>query len=100
LSEYLFNRSVNTAVKSQFIVVYEKLFNLIFESGIVPESWLIRNLIPIYKNKGDSNDPKIFLPITIVSCLGKLFTAVLTAWFNVFVHILYNLKHFSIGIVQ
>jgi hypothetical protein len=26
------------ATSDQFIVVYEKLFNLIFESGIVPES--------------------------------------------------------------
>ena len=43
------------ATSDQFIVVYEKLFNLIFESGIVPESWLIGNIIPIYKNKGDSN---------------------------------------------
>ena len=70
------------ATSDQFIVVYEKLFNLIFESGIVPESWLIRNIIPIYKNKGDSNDPKNCLPITIVSCLGKLFTAVLTERLN------------------
>jgi hypothetical protein len=51
-------------------------------SGIVPESWLIRNIIPICKNKGDSNDPKNFLPITIVSCLGKLFTVVLTEQLN------------------
>ena len=70
------------ATSDQFIDVYEKLFNLIFESGIVPESWLIRNIIPIYKNKGDSNDPKNFLPITIVSCLGKLFTVVLTERLN------------------
>ena len=51
------------ATSDQFIVVYEKLFNLIFESGIVPESWLIGNIIPIYKNKGDSNDPKNFLDL-------------------------------------
>jgi hypothetical protein len=37
-----------------------------------------RNIIPIYKNKGDSNDPKNFRPITLVSCLGKLFTAILS----------------------
>ena len=60
----------------------EKLFNLIFESGIVPESWLIRNIIQIYKNKGDSNDPNNFRPITIVSCLDKLFTVVLTERLN------------------
>ena len=33
---------------------------------------------PIYKNKGDKMDPKNYRPITILSCLGKLFTAVLS----------------------
>jgi hypothetical protein len=39
---------------------------------------VVGNIIPIYKNKGDSNDPKNFRPITLVSCLGKLFTAILS----------------------
>jgi hypothetical protein len=34
-------------------------------------------ITPIYKNKGDIFDPNTFRPITIVSCLGKLFTAIL-----------------------
>jgi hypothetical protein len=33
------------ATSDQFIVVYEKLFNLIFKSGIVPESWLIDKVV-------------------------------------------------------
>lgn len=60
------NAIINEYIKAtsdQFFVVYEKLFNIILESGIVPESWLIGNIIPIYKNKGDSNDPKHFRPI-------------------------------------
>ena len=43
----------------------------------MPSSWLIGMIKPIYKNKGDKFDPKNFRPITIVSCLGKLFTAIL-----------------------
>jgi hypothetical protein len=39
---------------------------------------VVGNIIPIYKNKGDSNDPNNFRPITLVSCLGKLFTAILS----------------------
>jgi hypothetical protein len=35
------------------------------------------NIKPIYKNKGNPLDPKNFRPITILSCLGKLFTAIL-----------------------
>ena len=32
---------------------------------------------PIYKNKGDRNSPQNYRPITILSCLGKLFNAIL-----------------------
>ena len=39
---------------------------------------------PFYKNKGDRYDPKNYRPITLVSCLGKLFTAVLNARLNDF----------------
>jgi len=39
---------------------------------------LIANINPTYKNKGDKMDPKNFCPITILSCSGKLFTAVLS----------------------
>jgi hypothetical protein len=37
-----------------------------------------------YKNKGDKFDPKNYRPITIVSCLGKLFTAILNERLNEF----------------
>ena len=70
------------ATSTQFIEIYEKLFNLIFDTGYIPENWLIGNIIPVYKNKGDSDNPKNFRPITIVSCLGKLFTAILSERLN------------------
>ena len=55
---------------------YETLFNVVFNSGIIPEGWLIGNIKPIYKNKGDKMNPlKNFRPITILSCLSKLFAA-------------------------
>jgi hypothetical protein len=49
---------------------------------MVPESWLITNIIPNIENKWDSNDPNKFRPITIVSCLGIIFTVVLTERLN------------------
>ena len=54
------------------ILLYVKLFNAIFNSGQLPEA-----ILPIYKNKGSSANPKNYRPITIVSCFGKLFTSVL-----------------------
>jgi hypothetical protein len=45
-----------------FIDIYEQLFNIIFETGIVPDNWLMGNIKPIYKNKGDKMDPKNYRP--------------------------------------
>ena len=64
--------------------IYVKLFNLIFDKGLIPEQWLYGDIIPIFKNKGDKSDPKNYRPITIVSCFGKLFTSVLNNRLNKF----------------
>ena len=71
---------VNEYIKSTcsvFMPIYVKLFNIGFHSGIVPDLWLIGNIIPFYKNKGNINDPQNYRPITILSCMGKLFTSIL-----------------------
>ena len=57
--------------------LYTKLFNIIFETGILPDSWLEGRIIPIFKNKGDHSNPENYRPITILSCLSKVFTSVL-----------------------
>ena len=31
----------------------KKLFNIVFDSGILPDAWLEGTIRPIYKNKGD-----------------------------------------------
>jgi hypothetical protein len=64
---------INEYIKS----TVNQFINFIFDNGIMPNSWLIGMIKPIYKNKGDKFDPKNYRPITIVSCLGKLFTAIL-----------------------
>ena len=59
------------------ITVYASLINLILKTGSVPEQWTIGKIKPFFQNKGDSLDPSNYRPFTIMSCLGKLFTAVL-----------------------
>jgi len=54
-----------------------KLFNIVFDTGIIPESWTIGIINPIYKNKGDTSKAENYRPITLLSCLGKVFTSVL-----------------------
>ena len=43
----------------------------------MPQDWSVGNIIPIYKQKGDPSNPANYRPITLLSCLGKLFTSVL-----------------------
>lgn len=79
---------INEYIKStsrMLMPIYVKLFNIIFNTGNVPETWLVGNIIPFYKNKGEKCDPKNYRPITILSCLGKLFTSVLNNRLNDFV---------------
>ena len=75
-----YDKIVNEHIKSTFPLmkkIYVKLFNLIFDTGIIPELWTIGIINPIYKNKGDKTKPENYRPITLLSCLGKLFTCIL-----------------------
>ena len=76
---------LNEHIKSSIHImlpVYVRLFNLIFDTGLVPESWLIGNILPIYKIKGEVGNPENYRPITLLSCLGKLFTAIINNRLN------------------
>ena len=53
--------------------LYVKLINDILDSSCIPESWLLGQIIPIFKNKGSIENPENYRRITILSCLGKLF---------------------------
>ena len=57
--------------------VLVKLFNVILKTGIIPSEWCISFISPIYKNKGPKNYPNNYRGISIISCLGKLFSALI-----------------------
>ena len=76
---------INKYIKStvnQFLPIYVNLFNLIFSSGIIPDSWLIGIIKPIYKNKGDPNNLDNYREICLTSNMGKLFTSILNSRLN------------------
>jgi hypothetical protein len=58
------------------IDMYVELFNIIFDKGIFPDSWVTGVIKPIYK-KGDHSSPDNYRPITLISYLSKLFTSLL-----------------------
>jgi hypothetical protein len=60
------------------------LFNLVLRTGKVPEVWSVGVICPIYKGKGNTRDVDNYRGITILSCLGKLFTSVLNGRINGF----------------
>ena len=62
--------------------IFCKLFNIVFTSGVIPSSWTEGIICPIYKNKGDANNPDNYRGITVLSCFGKLFTSVLNYRLN------------------
>ena len=71
---------INEYIKSTeiiFMPLYTKLFNVILDTGIIPHSWSLGKIVPIYKNKGDPEKADSYRGITILSCLGKLFTSIL-----------------------
>lgn len=58
------------------------------DSGYIPNSWLNGIDIPICKNKGDpQKKPVNCCSITILSCLGKLFTSIFNKRFTAFLEL-------------
>ena len=47
--------------RHEFAPCYTRIFNLILESGHMPDDWCQSVIRPIYKNKGDPNDPNNYM---------------------------------------
>ena len=57
------------------IEIITLLFNIVLQSGIIPSDWCLGLIMPLFKNKGSPNDPDNYRGITLLSCIGKLFTS-------------------------
>ena len=63
-----------------------RLFNLILNSGIVPTEWCISLIQPLYKNKGSKLDANNYRVISLISCIGKVFTQLINRRLENFIH--------------
>jgi len=66
------------------LTIYVSFFNLVLQTGEIPKRWSDGIIFPIYKNKGEPNSPNTYRPITLLSCVGKLFTTALNNRLNLF----------------
>ncbi len=65
------------AGKIVLLPIIKRLFNMILETECVPDCWSEGFLVPIFK-KGDKEQPTNYRGISITSCLGKLFSRLLS----------------------
>ena len=68
-----------------FLPIFKNLFNYILMSGNIPEEWVIGNIIPVYKNKGDRSSPENYRGISLISC-GNFFTSLINTRLTYFLN--------------
>ena len=78
------------------IPIYLKIFNLIFSTGLFPDTWSQGLIIRIHK-KGDKMNPDNYRGITLLSCFGKLFTSIVNDRITEFVEDEDILSHAQAG---
>ena len=58
-----------------------KIFNVLFDKGYFPDVWSTGLIIPIFK-AGDEHDVNNYRGISLLSCVGKLFTCIINNRLN------------------
>ena len=54
-----------------------KLFNKSIETGRFPQTWKVANVKPIFKNKGSPAEVEGYRPISLLSCMSKIFEKII-----------------------
>ena len=84
--DQIINEFLSCAV-DKIAVPLSSLFNIVLNSGSVPDDWTLGIIKPIYKQKDDIKDPKNYRGISLISCICKLFTAILNKRLSEFVDV-------------
>jgi len=65
--------------------LYLFILNKALDKGTIPDEWGTGLIVPIFKKKGDITDPSNYRGITLLSCLGKLFTSIINSRLTQFI---------------
>ena len=60
-------------IYSYLVKPLKRIFNLSLSTGVVPQSWKISEVIPIYKNNRKPNNPASYRPVSLTSYISKIF---------------------------
>ena len=85
------------AIAEEILPALNKLFNLIYNSGQYPSNWRQALIVPIFKKKGDHDDPNCYRGIALISCLAKLFNNILNERLTNFLKKNKVISEFQIG---
>jgi exonuclease III len=68
----------------KMLPIYVYLFNKVLDSGTIPDDWSMGLIVPVYKKQGSEQDPNNYRGITLLSCVGKLFTMLINERLHTF----------------
>ena len=74
--DFILNEFIKNSTPD-FLILLTKYFNIILDTGIIPTEWCMGMIQPIFKKKGSITDPDNYRGITLLSCMSKMFTALL-----------------------
>jgi hypothetical protein len=82
--DQVINEYIKNCPKEVISSIVNSAFNIILVTGIIPEEWCKGLINPIYKGKGSQKSANNYRGITLLSCMGKLFTSVLNYRLTIF----------------
>lgn len=59
------------------IIPLKHIINKVFETGVVPASWKLSYVVPVYKNSGSAQSVNNYRPISIINNFAKIFEKIL-----------------------
>eukprot|EP00745_Piridium_sociabile_P003660 TRINITY_DN12129_c0_g1_i7.p1 TRINITY_DN12129_c0_g1~~TRINITY_DN12129_c0_g1_i7.p1 ORF type:complete len:243 (+),score=18.33 TRINITY_DN12129_c0_g1_i7:90-818(+) len=62
------------AASDFFLTVFTHFFNLVLMSGKCPVDWTVAVIKPLFKHKGNIDNPNNYRGISLLSCFSKAFT--------------------------